>query len=181
MTTSAPARANGEARRWSLAALLAAVCLVAAPAPAEAHTELIASTPEDGAAVSAPVVDVVLEFSQPVDSALADVAVLDEMDVDRAQGQPRIEAATVTQPVRDLAPGGYRISYRVVSGDGHPVTGTLSFTIAAPGQPSAEPVPSGVSGGLSAVLLGAGGVAAVVAAVAFMLLARGHRSGSPSR
>jgi hypothetical protein len=57
------------------------------------------------------------------------------------------EVSTAVSPLG--AAGAYEIGYRVVSDDGHPVTGKLSFTLTTPGPaaaaaaaaPSAEPVP----------------------------------------
>lgn len=41
-------------------------------------------------------------------------------------------------------PAGWRVAYRVVSRDGHPVTGTVDFTVTAPAAPAegASPGPS---------------------------------------
>ena len=40
--------------------------------------------------------------------------------------------ATVSQPVPSLTDGAYTLSYEVVAQDGHPLTGTLAFTVALP-------------------------------------------------
>ena len=67
---------------------------------------------------------------------------LDETDGRHQQGEPVSSGATVTQAVGELEAGSYRISYRVGSADGHPVTGTLTFTVAAPAAATTQPEPT---------------------------------------
>jgi methionine-rich copper-binding protein CopC len=117
-------------RRWGAALAGAAVCLAAA-LPALAHTELIGSSPADGATLTTPPAEVLLEFSEPVQAEFGQVAVLDDADLHHEQGNPKIVGAKVTQGVDELSAGTYRISYRVGSADGHPITGTLAFTVTA--------------------------------------------------
>ena len=38
-----------------------------------------------------------------------------------------------------LAPGSYRVEWRIVSADGHPVSGALTFSIGEPSQGAAVP------------------------------------------
>ncbi|MET0711774.1 MAG: copper resistance CopC family protein [Jiangellaceae bacterium] len=135
-------------RRWGAALAGAAICLAAA-LPAVAHTELIGSSPADGATLTTPPAEVLLEFSEPVQTEFGQVAVLDDADVHHEQGNPQIVGATVTQGVDELPAGTYRISYRVGSADGHPITGTLAFTVTAettpPEAPPTTPTPVATS------------------------------------
>lgn len=124
-----------QRRRAAGVAAFVGVLAVGTASSAAAHTELVGSTPPDGATMETPPAEVVLEFSQPVQTQFAQVAVLDEADGHHEQGEPQVVGATVTQDVEELAPGTHRISYRVGSDDGHPVTGTLTFTIAAAPAP----------------------------------------------
>ncbi|MCA1481091.1 copper resistance CopC family protein, partial [Bradyrhizobium sp. NBAIM08] len=67
-----------------------------------------------------------------------EVQVLDAGDSVVSEGDAVTEGTTVTQPLpTDLANGAYRVLWKVVSGDGHPVSGELTFTLQA-----AEPVPT---------------------------------------
>lgn len=129
-----------RAHRLGAALAGAAICVVAA-VPAAAHTELIGSTPADGAALPTAPVEVVLEFSQPVQTEFGQVSVLDDAGTHHERGGPQIEGAIVTQSLDALAPGAYQISYRVGSADGHPITGTLTFTVAS--AATSEATPSG--------------------------------------
>ena len=104
----------GSVHRWGAALAGAAICLAAA-LPAVAHTELIGSSPADGATLTTPPAEVLLEFSEAVQAEFGQVAVLDDADVHHEQGNPQIVGAKVTQGVDELSAGIYRISYRVGS------------------------------------------------------------------
>jgi copper resistance protein C len=126
-----------------LAALLAA--LVLAPV-ALAHDTLVSSTPAAGEEVPRPPEQVVLTFSATIGEQFAQVAVVDGAGTTYQVGQPAVDGPTLTQAVADLPAGEpLTISYRVVSSDGHPIGGTVPFTVAAAAggtpSPSAEPTP----------------------------------------
>jgi copper resistance protein C len=134
MTHSRPDRR----RAASVAAFVGVLALVTASSAA-AHTELVGSTPAEGATMATSPAEVVLEFSQPVQTQFAQVAVLDAGGGHHEKGEPQVDGATVTQDVDELVPGTHRISYRVGSADGHPVTGTLTFTVTATPAATTEP------------------------------------------
>jgi len=105
---------------------------------AHAHAVLIAAEPADGSVVTEAPKTMVLRFNEAV--APTAVSLLD------AAGKPRdvtIRAADqsvmVTLPA-DLPRGTQVVSYRVVSQDGHPVAGSLLFSI---GVVTGSAVPSG--------------------------------------
>jgi copper resistance protein C len=110
-------------------ALLAAIWIVLLPLPARAHAALVSSNPTDGAVVATAPVEVTLTFDETV-MAPAYVVVKAPDGSDVADGSATIDGATVTQAVR-LVPqqGAYSASYRVVSDDGHPVQGTIKFSV----------------------------------------------------
>ena len=124
-----------------LGALLAVVLLGPA-APAWAHTRLVSSTPAEGAPAQAPS-EVVLAFSDPVQAGLSAVSVVGADGEERAAGTPAAtgDGASVSQALRaPLEPGTYRVAYRVLAADGHPVTGSLEITaIAAAPAPAVTP------------------------------------------
>jgi hypothetical protein len=128
-------------RRAGLAGVGCAVLgLALVASPAAAHNELIASSPADKAVLDTAPTDVVLEFDQPVQTEFGLVAVLDATGVHHERGEPQVVGSIVTQALGALAAGAYEISYRVSSADGHPITGTLSFTVAGTGStPEATP------------------------------------------
>ena len=108
-------------------ALLALGLVVAAPAAALAHDVLERTNPADGTTVSTMPASVVLTFSEdPLD--IGSQVVVTGPSGSVSSGAPTISGRDVTQAVATTAPAGdYTVSYRVTSGDGHPVTGTFSF------------------------------------------------------
>jgi methionine-rich copper-binding protein CopC len=134
----------------SLAGLLAAVAvslvaLVGLAVPASAHNSLIGSTPRDGALMEAGPDQIELKFDQPVQmgQGLNTVAVLGPNNDHWEGGPVQVASNVVTAPVRPLGPAGaYKIGYRILSADGHPVTGELTFTLTKAG--AGTPAPAGL-------------------------------------
>ncbi len=59
---------------------------------------------------------------------------------DEAAGRPEVDGREVTQGLATgLAPGEHVVTYRVVSADGHPISGTVTFASTVPPTPSATP------------------------------------------
>jgi copper resistance protein C len=174
-------------------ALLAALAIVLLPLPAQAHAALVSSSPTDGAVVASAPTEVTFTFDEAV-MAPAYVVVKAPDGANVAQGSATVDGATVTQAVA-LVPeqGAYSVSYRVVSDDGHPVTGTIQFNVdpahadtsSAPQTASASDAcsGSGCSGTSfwhreSTWVVVALAALAIAIAIAFAL---GLRSSSPSR
>lgn len=176
--------------------------------PAAAHDVLVSASPEEGSTVAQPPATVELTFDNAVQSEFAQVVVLDANERPYQQGEPAVAGPTVTQRVGELPNGTYTVAYRIVSSDGHPVSGDYTFTVAAAGGGAAGPPdatgtpsttpsaaatspPTPTSGstpasaaqdeGLSgtAITLVVGAAAVVVAVIAFVA-AGGRRRGSPS-
>jgi methionine-rich copper-binding protein CopC len=119
----------------AVAALLAALLL--APS-AHAHDYLVSSSPEQGATLAEAPTEVMLEFNTSIGQQFAQVAVVGTDGTGYAQGDPTVDGAVVTQAVADLPAGaGVTISYRVVSSDGHPIGGTVTFSIEGEGDEAA--------------------------------------------
>jgi methionine-rich copper-binding protein CopC len=179
-------RTQGRVRRsaavsaWLATGWLAwVVCALLAAGPASAHAELTATTPAQGATVTRLPAQVSLTFSEPVARPVA-VVVTGPDGATVSGGGPRIDGGTVTQPVTGSAAAGrYTVSYRAVSDDGHPVSGTVSFmvgdTAADPAVTEpAEPAEAGIDTGLLAWLVGGVLAALAVCAVAVTRLAHGR-------
>jgi copper resistance protein C len=123
-----PRRRLPRSALW-VGALLAAGWVVLLPLPAQAHAALVSSSPSDGDVVAGAPAEVSFTFDEDV-VAPAFVSVIAPDGSNVAQGEAVIDGPTVTQAVR-LVPeqGAYSAGYRVVSDDGHPVTGTIHFTV----------------------------------------------------
>ena len=127
-----------------LAGALAVLALSLAGMPsAAAHDAIAAAAPADGAAVETAPADVVLEFTGVVQELGARVEVTGPDGTAVPTGDPEVVDRTVTQALApDLPAGAYSVDWRVTSADGHPISGTTSFTVTtgAPGAGSAPPV-----------------------------------------
>lgn len=129
--------------RWIpriLATALAALTVAAGLAlPAHAHASLIGTDPAEGAVVAASPTAVTFRFNEPV--TLPDRAV----QVFDAAGAPvPADAAAADAVVTVSLPGGlsgtYVVAWRVISADGHPIAGSLSFSVGAPSPHRVQPV-----------------------------------------
>ena len=119
----------------------AAVISVISALPASAHTALVKITPYAGAQLATAPTKVVLEFNEPVSKTFAVVVVSNGGGVSVARGKATVLGAKVTQTLSpDLASGAYRVAYRLVSADGHPVSGESKFTLTL--TPAASPATS---------------------------------------
>ena len=158
-----------------------ALLLVAAPS-ASAHDALVSTTPAGGSTVASAPSAITLTFEEPPTTQGMAVS-LTAPDGTVSKLVPTLAGDVVTAPVSgSLDPGAYRVAWRIVADDGHPVTGTFAFTIAgatssAPATPSASASSVATDGAASA---GPGlwvvAVLAVVGLVAGVLLARRRRA-----
>lgn len=111
-------------RRAALASLMLPVA-----APVMAHSELRTSEPENGARLVAPPAAFVLRFNEPVQ--LTALTLRDGMG---RQTRVALPGDTTPRAVErlaapPLAPGPWQLEWRAISADGHPVRGTVRFTI----------------------------------------------------
>ncbi|HET6968180.1 MAG TPA: copper resistance CopC family protein [Ornithinibacter sp.] len=118
-----------------------APAFAATPGSLAVHAQLLGSTPRDGSTVET-ADEVVLEFNEDVDPTFVTV-VVEGPDGSEVAGSPVVDGRSVTQPLSpSLGSGEHVVTYRVVSTDGHPVAGRLTFTTTAAPTPSTEPTAS---------------------------------------
>jgi methionine-rich copper-binding protein CopC len=171
-------------RRVAAVLLLTLLGVFGLATPAFAHNQLTDSNPKDKASLDTGPDTVVLTFDQPVQAGegLNTVAVTSENGDHWEGGVADVDSNVVTTPVRELGPAGvYTIAYRVISADGHPVDGTLTFTLtaASDGTPAPPPADSAAddSDGVP-IWVWIGGAVLVLAAGLFFALRIG---GKPAR
>lgn len=115
-----------------LAALFAVLFVVAGPA--SAHATLVTSDPLDGSRLKTVPTQVSITFDESV--GLGSIGYLTVTD----ESGKRVDAGAATHPngqnskvvvklLAGLGDGTYTASYRVVSADGHPVTGVVRFVV----------------------------------------------------
>ena len=98
---------------------------------AQAHSRLIESVPADGAVLAAAPTTIVLRFDGLVEPALGRMVLEREPPVVLVRLTEGADAREAIAALPPLAPGAHRITWRVVSRDGHPVTGELRFVVQA--------------------------------------------------
>ena len=121
-----------------LSALIAVVALLATGgSPAFAHAGLVSSTPPDGALLTEAPSQVTLTFNENLLETLVNVSVIDADDNVLLTSVAEAAGPTVIVGWPPEATDGiYRLAYRVVSADGHPVTGDIQLTVDAAATPT---------------------------------------------
>lgn len=95
---------------------------------AHAHAHLSASVPAEGSTVRAPE-QITLSFSEA--ARVTALTIRGEGGAEQKLSPlPTATAKQVTVPVPKLVPGRYTVSWRVLSEDGHVMSGTLHFSVA---------------------------------------------------
>lgn len=127
---------------------VAVVAMLASAAPASAHDKLISSDPAADQRLAEAPSAVTLTFSADVLDMGAAVVVSDGDGTDWVSAAPAVDGPTVTAAVDPGMPeAGYEIRWRVVSSDGHPITGVIPFTVGdgAPLDGGADVGPGGAT------------------------------------
>ncbi|MDA1360690.1 copper resistance protein CopC [Glycomyces luteolus] len=123
---------------------------------ASAHATATKTEPSSGALLDAPPSEVVVEFNEPVTPVDAATGVV-APDGDRADTgvEQNAEETVLTISVDADQEGTYLVGYRVVSHDGHPVSGTFTFSVGAETEaPSAEALIAGTDPFVQGLLYG---------------------------
>ena len=188
-----PARRRLAALGAVLAMTVAAV--LATAGPAAAHAALVSTDPADGTTLGALPAQITLTFDDTIVADLGgnQVQVTDATGAALTDGDPVVQDNIVTQALTGAASGPITVAWRVVSDDGHPVSGGFSFTVTAPPTPTAtrtaastptpEPTPTPVVTAVPAaaqaspvpwIVLGAVLIAAI-GGVVYLLVSRSRR------
>lgn len=165
------------------AVLLSVIAAVALAGPASAHNVLTGSDPADGSTPATAPTSVTLTFDAAVQNYEPVLAVTGPDGTVFSTGSPTVSGSTVRVDLIGAGPAGaYRIVYRIVSTDGHPVSGALTYTLAAaaagtavgspaPAAGAAAPADTGGSGSSAWLWIGVG-LAAVLLIIAVVLILR---------
>lgn len=110
---------------------------------ASAHAQLTSTSPADGATLSAPPAAVTFTFDADLLPGTNTISINDDHGnvVASQKVQPDGPSVSLAWPAA-LEVGTYQVAYRVVSADGHPVAGAITFTIVGTGSPSPGPTSS---------------------------------------
>ncbi|MFG6501764.1 copper resistance protein CopC [Microbacterium sp. P05] len=140
--TSPVSRAPRRTLATLVAGLLAAFVLLVPALPASAHDQLVASDPAADAVLEALPAQVTLTFSSELlgDATSNLVEVTDAAGTVVSDGPAVVDGVLLTQALTGEASGSLTVLWRVVSSDGHPISGEYAFTVEA--APSASPAPT---------------------------------------
>ncbi|MFE0583335.1 copper resistance CopC/CopD family protein [Streptomyces sp. NPDC058874] len=179
-----PSGSSSARRPSTVLALLAALCalLLGGAGPACAHAGLSGSDPGDGAVLTTDPRYVTLTFTESVGFVEDSLRVLSPRNervnprpaqhVDRKENTARVELSD------DLPRGTYTVAWRVVSADGHPISGAFTFSLGEPSETSAVLVAGSPDGTAVGRLYGIfryvaySGMALLVGAAAVVLVCR---------
>jgi copper transport protein len=122
----------------ALAALLAFALAALTANFAYAHAVLVASEPADGAILGVPPARLTLTFNEPVAPLV--LRLIGPDGTEQAVAVRQAGAALEVSPSGEIRDGTHLLSWRVVSADGHPIGGTVIFSIghASEGGPPSE-------------------------------------------
>jgi len=116
--------------------------------PAAAHAELVDTDPAEGAVLETAPETVTLTFNEPVRLTSQEVAVYDATgeEVPSTAGASGPEVTVGLSDAAGLEDGSYVVSWNVLSSDGHPISGALTFSVGAPSaEVTAPPEPESSS------------------------------------
>lgn len=116
--------------------LVAVAATMAIAPPASAHTSLVRSSPADQSSVATAPTIVTLTFDENIGMPSV-ILVTDADGASVVQGKTTVVGNTASTRVDTGPSGDFTVAYRVVSADGHPVSGRLSFRVGA-GAPTGQ-------------------------------------------
>jgi len=157
------------------AALLATgTLLMAGAGPASAHDVLLAADPVADSVLAAPPAAITLTFNQDVRPEFSQMAITvgsaSQTVIPTVDG-PIITAAVPAaflEPIPDdIGPQLWRIGYRIVSSDGHPISGLLEFSVGD--GPAVDPASASAAGDTTGSGWPAAPIAVGAAAAAAMI------------
>ena len=114
--------------------------------PAHAHDELLGSSPAAEATVEGLPTEITLTFSAAIatDAGASEVQVTDAAGTSLVAEAPTAQDNVLTQALEGEASGPVTVLWKVVSSDGHPISGQYAFTVTAPPTPTDTPTPTAV-------------------------------------
>ncbi len=133
-------------RCW-LAGLATLLVLVGFSTGASAHAALVSVEPADGSVLASPPQTIELRFNESVTPGA--IRLIDAEGRARDDARVRASGETISVAVpQDLPSGTAVLSYRVISEDGHPIAGSVVFSVGAPTATTPPPSADGRLNGL---------------------------------
>jgi len=112
--------------------LILTILFVSLAIPAQAHDALIDQSPKAGETLQAGVVEIKLEFNNELlnlgDSS-AEILIQNSAGEPQNPGCALVDKRQASVKLDLAAPGDYSVAWRVVSSDGHPISGEFDFKL----------------------------------------------------
>lgn len=111
---------------------LVIAALIACPVAAFAHAHLDRATPAAGSTVTTAPSEVVLLFTDKLESAFSTIEVRDAQGTAVQAGKASVDPKQRTRlsvPLKPLGPGAYKVIWRVLSVDTHRAQGDFTFRV----------------------------------------------------
>ncbi len=103
--------------------------LVSGATAASAHNSLASTDPADGTTVAAAPATVTLTFNEPAQALGSQIRVTGPDGAVVSTGEVMLSGSTVAEQLVDARPAGtYTVAWRITSTDGHPISGSFTFT-----------------------------------------------------
>ncbi|MFG1922578.1 copper resistance protein CopC [Cryptosporangium sp. NPDC048952] len=106
--------------------------VVVASSPAQAHSDILGSSPAADSTITTAPDEITLTFAAGIRGDFSTVVVTGPGGARYGDGKPRAVDRVLHQPVKPLTSGRYTVAWRIVSADGHPLQGVFTFTAALP-------------------------------------------------
>lgn len=174
--------------RLVITVFLAMMALILGSGPAHAHAKLVSSSPAHGSSLTSVPDEVSFTFNENLLAGSTTIAFVDGTGTVISSSPGVITGPSITSPWPAAASTGQiQVSYRVVSADSHPITGTMTVTFSAADGPSgsaptplASPEAEGDPQSSPSIWLIFVAVACVTTAIALIVVSR-TRSRARSR
>lgn len=115
----------------TIAAFALTLLVVTVAAPANAHSVLLGTDPDDGEQLAAAPDEVSLTFNEDITDLGTQVVITAGDGETVSEGDIQINGPVITQALTGTRPeGAYTVTWRAVSADGHPISGEFTFTAA---------------------------------------------------
>lgn len=138
-----------SARKTLAALAISLFAVLGLSTQAFAHNVFVSSDPGNGATIAQGPKEVSVTFAEPVQEGPNEITVTGPDGKSRWQQSTaaKVTGDSVRTGLRELGPAGkYTIGYRIISADGHPVSGAASFTLAKAGNGTPAPAEESSTG-----------------------------------
>lgn len=124
-----------------------ALIVATPPTAAHAHDQVLSTTPSSKEHLAGAPPEVSMVFTDNILEIGATILVVDDAGDNWVSGDMRVEGPQASQSLdADMPDGRYQVRWRVVSADGHPISGTFDFAVGEVTAATAAPAAKDATG-----------------------------------